>query len=195
MTTTRLEAFSDAVLAIVITIMVLELHPPDEPSLSALWHETGVGFLTYVLSFAYIGIYWNNHHHLFQLVDRVTGPTLWANLHLMFWLSMYPFTTRWMDESDLARTPVIVYGVNLILAALAYLLLEIAIKQVPDERERLRTVLAGGVKENVSVVLYVTGIVIAVFLPPWVALVPFGVVALVWFVPDRRVERYLANAS
>ena len=114
MTTNRLEAFSDGVLAIIITIMVLELRVPHEPTLRALWDTTGVRFLTYVLSFVYIGIYWNNHHHMFQLVNRVSGPVLWANLHLLFWLSLYPFSTGWMDESDLARTPTVVYGVNLL---------------------------------------------------------------------------------
>src|SRR5688572_8466272 len=105
MQTTRLEAFSDAVLAIIITIMVLELHVPEHHDWASLWHDTGLSLLAYVLSFVYLGIYWNNHHHLFQLTERVTGKVLWANSHLLFWLSLYPFTTLWMAESDLARVP------------------------------------------------------------------------------------------
>src|SRR3954449_1585769 len=119
MPTNRLEAFTDGVLAIIITIMVLELRTPDGFDLGSLWSTTGLGLLTYLLSFVYVGIYWSNHHHLFQVVRHVDGTVLWANLHLLFWLSLYPFTTRWMDESDLARTPTVVYGLNLFLSALA----------------------------------------------------------------------------
>ena len=116
MPTGRLEAFSDGVLAIIITVMVLELNQPEGDHLSDLWHDTGVGLLTYVLSFVYIGIYWNNHHHMFQIAEYVDGSVLWANLHLLFWLSLYPFTTAWLDESHVALTPVVVYGVNLLAA-------------------------------------------------------------------------------
>ncbi len=120
MRTNRLEAFSDGVLAIIITIMVLELKVPEEPTLHALG-DSVTGLLTYLLSFVYLGIYWNNHHHLFQLAHQVDGAVLWANLNLLFWLSLYPFTTAWMDESHLARTPVVVYGANLLVAALLLL--------------------------------------------------------------------------
>jgi uncharacterized membrane protein len=124
MSTGRLEAFSDGVLAIVITVMVLELKPPDGEDLDALLKTSGLGLLTYLLSFVYIGIYWNNHHHMFQIAGYVDGSVLWANLHLLFWLSLYPFTTAWLDESHVARLPTIVYGVNLLCAAVAYYLLQ-----------------------------------------------------------------------
>src|ERR1700712_5018504 len=121
MRTNRLEAFSDGVLAIIITIMVLELKVPSEPKLSALG-GSATSLLTYALSFVYIGIYWNNHHHMFQLTQKIDGAVLWANLNLLFWLSLFPFTTAWMDDSHLARTPVVIYGVNLLVAAIAYYL-------------------------------------------------------------------------
>src|SRR5215468_1636083 len=123
MPTSRLEAFSDGVLAIVITVMVLELNVPEGSRLSDLWHTTGVGLLTYVLSFVYIGIYWNNHHHMFQIAQQVDGSVLWANLHLLFWLSLYPFTTSWLDETWPSVTPTVVYGVNLMAAGTAYYIL------------------------------------------------------------------------
>jgi uncharacterized membrane protein len=189
MTTNRLEAFSDGVLAIIITIMVLELRTPEEHTLAALWDATGVSFLTYVLSFVYIGIYWTNHHHMFQLSKKVTGPVLWANLHLLFWLSLYPFTTRWMDESDLARTPTVVYGVNLLAAAVAYYVLQQLIVRQPGG-ERLKEALGVDVKGRLSPVLYITGIALA-FVDPRLALVPFIAVAVIWLVPDRRIEHYL----
>lgn len=190
MTTNRLEAFSDAVLAIAITIMVLELHAPGEPSLRALWDETGVPLLAYVLSFVYLGIYWNNHHHVFQLVDRVSGGVLWANLHLLFWLSVVPFTTNWMAESDLARTPTIVYGINLLAAGVAYYLLEVAIRRTPEIGDRYREAVGSDVKGIVSVVSYVAAIALT-FVEPWLAMVPIVGVAVMWLVPDRRIERFL----
>jgi uncharacterized membrane protein len=190
MTTNRLEAFSDGVLAIIITIMVLELNVPHGETLRALWDTTGVSFLTYVLSFVYIGIYWSNHHHMFQLVDNVSGPMLWANLHLLFWLSLYPFTTAWMDESDLARTPTVVYGVNLLGAAVAYYVLQSLLMRVPDSGPRLRAAVGSDLKGKLSPVLYLGGIALA-FLEPWLALLPFIAVAVIWLAPDRRVERYL----
>src|SRR5512141_64663 len=139
MRTSRLEAFSDGVLAIIITIMVLELRVPDEPTLHALG-GSATGFLTYLLSFVYIGIYWNNHHHMFHVVDQVDGAVLWANLHLLFWLSLYPFTTAWMDESGFARTPTVVYGVNLLGAAIAYYALQQRMMRIPLTGPRLRDV-------------------------------------------------------
>ena len=189
METNRLEAFSDGVLAIIITIMVLELHVPEEHTLSGLVDATGVGFLTYVLSFVYVGIYWSNHHHLFQLCGDVGGGVLWANLHLLFWLSLYPFTTGWMDESSLARTPTVVYGVNLLGAAIAYYFLVLAIVRRPGG-QRVREALGTDVKGRISPVVYLVGIGLA-FVEPWLALVPFVAVALMWLVPDRRVEHFL----
>ena len=190
MRTSRLEAFSDAVLAIIITIMVLELHVPEGHTLQDLWDTTGVGFLTYVLSFVYIGIYWNNHHHMFQLCGQVSGPVLWANLHLLFWLSLYPFTTRWMDESDLARTPTVVYGVNLLAAAVAYYVLQQLMMRLPDG-DRLREAVGNDLKGKLSPLLYVSGILLC-FVDPRLGLLPFVAVAVIWLVPDRRIESYLA---
>jgi uncharacterized membrane protein len=193
MTSNRLEAFSDGVLAIIITIMVLELSVPEEYSLAALWHTSGLGLLTYLLSFVYIGIYWNNHHHLFQVSERVNGAVLWANLSLLFMLSLLPFTTSWMDESHLAEIPVVVYGVNLLGAGTAYYVLEHAAARIPGQGERMREVFGQTIKERLSVVLYLVGIVLAALVAPWLGLAVFTVVALIWVIPDRRVERYLAE--
>ena len=185
----RLEAFSDGVLAIIITIMVLELDVPEGETLHDLWETTGLGLLTYLLSFVYIGIYWNNHHHLFSVVERVDGLVLWMNLHLLLWLSLYPFTTAWVDESDLARTPTVVYGVNLLGAAVAYYLLQLSIERLPDGH-RLHEALGDDLKGKLSPALYILGIGLA-FVEPWLGVVPFVAVAAIWLVPDRRVERYL----
>ena len=190
METSRLEAFSDGVLAIIITIMVLELHVPDGPRLADL-ADSATGFLTYVLSFVYIGIYWNNHHHMFQLCEKITGPVLWANLHLLFWLSLYPFTTAWMDESDLAPTPTLVYGVNLLAAAIAYTILQQLIIRGPGGAG-LREAMGADVKGKLSPLLYVAGILL-VFVSPVLGLLPFVAVAVMWMVPDRRIEAYLAE--
>jgi uncharacterized membrane protein len=189
--TDRLEAFSDGVLAIIITIMVLELQVPEEHTVAALLDATGVGLLTYVLSFIYIGIYWNNHHHLFQLSTELGGGVLWANLHLLFWLSLYPFTTAWMDESRLALVPTVTYGVNLLAAAIAYYVLQVAIMRRPGG-DRVREALGKDTKGKVSPALYLLGIGLA-FVEPWLALVPFVLVALIWLVPDRRVETFLES--
>jgi TMEM175 potassium channel family protein len=191
MPTGRLEAFSDGVLAIIITVMVLELNVPEGDHLSDLWDDTGLGLLTYLLSFVYIGIYWNNHHHMFQIAEYVDGTVLWANLHLLFWLSLYPFTTAWLDESGVARTPTVVYGVNLLAAAIAYYALQQRMMRLPITGPRLRDVVGNDLKGKLSPVIYLTGIALA-FVEPWLALVPFAVVAMIWLVPDRRVERYFA---
>jgi uncharacterized membrane protein len=191
MSTGRLEAFSDGVLAIVITVMVLELKPPDGEDLSALIHTSGLGLLTYLLSFVYIGIYWNNHHHMFQISRYVDGSVLWANLHLLFWLSLYPFTTSWLDESHVALAPTVVYGVNLLGAAVAYYVLQLRMLRLPETGDRLREVLGRDLKGKLSPVIYIAGILLA-FVEPWLGLLPFVVVALLWLVPDRRVEHYLA---
>jgi uncharacterized membrane protein len=187
--TSRLEAFSDGVLAIIITIMVLELHIPEEPTLHALG-DSATGFLTYALSFVYVGIYWSNHHHMFQVVEAISGTVLWANLHLLFWLSLFPFSTAWMDETGFARTPTIAYGVNLLIAAAAYYALEQAIF-AGGSGDRLRTALGRDLKGKLSPLMYLTGIALA-FVASWMAVAMFVVAALVWLVPDRRVERFLA---
>jgi uncharacterized membrane protein len=192
MPTGRLEAFSDGVLAIIITVMVLELHVPEGDQLHNLRDDTGVGLLTYVLSFVYIGIYWNNHHHMFQIVEYVDGSVLWANLHLLFWLSLYPFTTAWLDESKVTLTPTVVYGVNLLGAAIAYYVLQQRMMRVPVTGPRLREVVGNDLKGKLSPVIYLVGILLA-FVEPWLALVPFSIVALIWLIPDRRVERYLTE--
>ena len=191
MRTSRLEAFSDGVLAIIITIMVLELRVPDGPTLHDLG-DSATGFLTYLLSFVYIGIYWNNHHHMFQLVRRVNGAVLWANLHLLFWLSLYPFTTAWMDETSLARTPVVAYGVNLLGAAVAYYLLQQAIFRAEGQGSLLREAVGQDLKGKVSPLIYALGIASA-FLNEELALVFYALVAAIWLVPDRRMESYVAE--
>ena len=188
MTTGRLEVFSDGVLAIIITVMVLELKPPEGPHFSDL-HGSATSLLTYLLSFVYIGIYWNNHHHLFQIAQTIDGTVLWANLHLLFWLSLYPFTTNWMDE-QFGQASVVVYGLNLLLAAIAFTLLTRAMMRIPDSRERMQEAFGTDLKGKISPVLYVAGILLA-FVEPWLGLIPFVVVALIWLIPDRRIERYL----
>jgi uncharacterized membrane protein len=188
MSTGRLEAFSDGVLAIIITVMVLELKPPDGPDFSDL-HGSATSLLTYLLSFVYIGIYWNNHHHLFQICTTIDGSVLWANLHLLFWLSLYPFTTNWMDE-HFGQASVVVYGANLLLAAIAFTILQRRMMRMPESRERMQEVFGSDLKGKASPLLYVLGIALA-FVQPWLGLVPFVVVALMWLVPDPRIERYL----
>ncbi|WP_151082838.1 TMEM175 family protein [Nocardioides cynanchi] len=188
MSTGRLEAFSDGVLAIIITVMVLELKPPDGADFSDL-RSSATSLLTYLLSFVYIGIYWNNHHHLFQICKSVDGTVLWANLHLLFWLSLYPFTTAWMDE-HFGRASTVVYGVNLLLAAIAFTILQRRMTRMPESRERMAEVFGADRKGKASPVLYALGIALA-FVQPWLGLVPFVVVALLWLVPDPRIERYL----
>ena len=192
MRTSRLEAFSDGVLAIVITIMVLELDVPHDATLAALG-DSATGFLTYLLSFVYIGIYWSNHHHMFQVVEQVDGRVLWANLHLLFWLSLFPFTTAWVDETDFARTPMVVYGVNLLLAAVAYYLLQLTIFRTRGG-DRLKAALGRDVKGKISPGLYLAGIALA-FVSSWLSFVVFTAVAVMWLVPDRRVEHYLESAG
>lgn len=195
MRTSRLEAFSDGVLAIIITIMVLELKVPHGDTLADLRDTTSVGLLTYVLSFVYIGIYWNNHHHMFQLTERVTAGVLWANLHLLFWLSLYPFTTAWMDETTLARVPTTVYGINLLAAAVAYYILQLRILAAEGPEGPLRRALGRDLKGKISPVLYAAGILAAASggeerpWATWVAVAFYIVVAIIWLVPDQRIER------
>jgi len=190
--TSRLEAFSDGVLAIIITIMVLGLHVPDGRHLPALGHSAN-GFLTYLLSFVYIGIYWNNHHHMFHVVEHVNGTVLWANLHLLFWLSLYPFTTAWMAGTDLAQTPLVVYGINLLAAGVAYYLLQTVIVRRPGGA-LLRAAIGRDLKGKLSPVIYLVGI-LGAFLTPVIAIVCYVAVAVMWLVPDRRMERIIESTK
>ncbi len=177
-------------LAIIITIMVLELRVPQGPTLHDLT-GSATGVLTYLLSFVYVGIYWNNHHHMFQLVERVTGGILWSNLGLLFCLSLLPFTTAWMDEQDFATTPVVTYGVNLLLCAIAYWVLQATIERSQGRGGALAAALGRDLKAKSSPAIYIAGI-LATLLSPWLGIAIYTVVALMWLVPDRRVERYLA---
>jgi uncharacterized membrane protein len=186
MSTTRLEAFSDGVIAILITIMVLELKVPHGTDWTALRPLVPV-FLTYVLSFIYLGIYWNNHHHMFQIVDRINGKILWANLHLLFWLSLVPFVTGWMGENHFAPVPTATYGGVLLLAAIAYFILQSAIIQLHGPQSKLAAAVGRDVKGKVSPLLYATAIPMA-FVNQWISDALYVFVALMWLVPDRRIE-------
>ena len=187
----RLEAFSDGVIAIIITIMVLELHVPHEAELSALKELLPV-ILSYVLSFIYVGIYWNNHHHMFQAVKRVGGGILWANLHLLFWLSLFPFATAWVGENHLKATPVAAYGVVLFMAAAAYKILQQAIICHEGRDSLLAKAVGGDWKGMISPLSYLLAIPLA-FLHVWIAIGLYVFVAVLWLVPDRRIERVLKN--
>lgn len=189
----RLVAFSDGVIAIIITIMVLELKAPPDPSLSALAAVTPV-FLGYVLSFVYVAIYWNNHHHLFHLVRHVNGMILWANMHLLFWLSLIPFATRWMGENHFAPVPTAVYGVSLLMPALAWNGLQRAIVRSQGNDSVLARAIGRDLKGKVSPVLYAMGILFS-FLNIWIADAIYVLVALMWLIPDRRIERALRGLS
>lgn len=185
----RIEAFSDGVIAIILTIMVLEMKAPkgsDIEALQAVWPQ----FLSYVLSFIYIGIYWNNHHHIFHAVERVSGWALWANLHLLFWLSLTPFVTWWMGESRFATWPVAAYGVILMMCAIAWEIERRVLLKLHDTDSVLVRALGGNFKEGISVVLYVLAIGSA-FINSWIACALYALVAAIWFVPDRRIERAL----
>jgi uncharacterized membrane protein len=188
----RLEAFSDGVIAIIITIMVLELRvPADANSLAALKELLPV-FLSYVLSFIYVGIYWNNHHHMFHSTRHVTGGILWANLHLLFWLSLFPFTTAWVGKNHLAPTPTAVYGFVLLMAAIAYYVLQHAIIVQQGRNSLLAAAIGRDWKGKLSIVFYLLAIPLA-FVSPWIASGLFIFVAILWLVPDRRIERMLAK--
>jgi uncharacterized membrane protein len=189
----RLEAFSDAVLAIIMTIMVLELRAPHEAELAALRPLVPV-LLSYVLSFLYLGIYWNNHHHMLHVTRRVTGAILWANLHLLFWLSVVPFATAWMGENHLASTPTALYGVVLLMAAIAYLILQRQILRVEGPQSILAMAVNRDVKGKLSPFLYMLGIG-AAYVHPGIADAVYALAALMWLIPDRRIERALANAE
>ena len=208
MRTSRLEAFSDGVLAIIITIMVLELHVPahlpGHSDLAALWHTGAPGMLSYLLSFVYVGIYWANHHHMFQLTEHVTGGILWANLSLLFCLSLFPYTTQWMDSTGFAQTPVIVYGVNLLIAAIAYYILQTVIIRSQGEDSALRRAIGRDWKGKVSPAGYIAGAVAALaggagsgFDRPgiWVAIACYVAMAAIWVIPDRRIETAVVPAT
>ncbi len=191
MKTNRLEAFSDGVLAIIITIMVLDLKVPQGIELRLLIPVLPV-FLSYVLSFIYVGIYWNNHHHLLHSTQHVSGGILWANLHLLFWLSLVPFATAWMGENHLASTPTAVYGFVLLMAAVAYWILQRAIIARQGRESLLAAAIGKDWKGNLSPVLYLSAIPLA-FVSPWIANGIYVTVAFMWLVPDRRIERALAQ--
>ncbi len=186
----RMEAFSDGVLAIIITIMVLEMKLPHGVDLAALGPLLPV-FFSYVLSFIYLGIYWNNHHHMLHVTEHVSGAILWANLHLLFWLSLFPFVTGWMGENYFATIPTALYGVVLFMAAVAYWILQQAIIARHGRESVLARAVGRDLKGKLSPVIYVIAIVTAVFLP-WLAQALYVLVAALWLVPDRRIERALA---
>lgn len=185
----RLEAFSDAVIAILITIMVLELRVPDGADWGALRSIVPV-LLTYVLSFVFLGVYWNNHHHMLQLADRINGKILWANLYLLFWLSLVPFVTRWMGDNRFAPLPTAVYGGVMLMSGLAYLLLQTTIVARQGANSRLAAAVGKDLKGKLSGVLYAAAIPLA-FVNRWIAMGLYVVVALMWLVPDRRIESKL----
>jgi uncharacterized membrane protein len=189
--TNRLEAFSDAVVAILITVMVLELKIPHGSSIKALKPIVPIG-LIYILSFANLGIYWNNHHHLLQLTEKINGKVLWANLHLLFWLSLLPVATGWVGLNGFATVPTAGYGVVLLLAAASYYILEITILSAQPAGSRLREALGSDLKGKISLVFYLGAIPLA-FLDRWIALAIYVLVALIWFVPDPRLERAVEN--
>jgi uncharacterized membrane protein len=186
----RLEAFSDGVLAIIITIMVLEIKVPHGDILEDLKPLLPI-FISYILSFIYIGIYWNNHHHLMQVVQKVSGAVLWSNIHLLFWLSLVPFATAWMGENHFSKWPVILYGFILMMAGVAYYILAHCLTAIHDKNSTLAKAIGKDRKGIASVVLYVLGIVAAVFIHPWVGFSLYVVVAAIWFIPDRRIEKKL----
>jgi uncharacterized membrane protein len=190
----RLEAFSDGVLAIIITIMVLELKVPHGDSMQSLIELTPI-FLSYILSFIYVGIYWNNHHHMFHAVQKVSGGILWANLHLLFWLSLVPFITGWMGENHFAALPTALYGVVMLMAAIAYYILQKTIVASQGEHSVLKQALGSDIKGKISPVLYLLAIGGAI-ISPWISDALYVLVAFMWLVPDKRIEQVLrANTS
>src|SRR2546426_2436252 len=189
MSKNRMEAFSDGVFAVIITIMVLEMRAPHGTDLVALRPLIPV-FLSYVLSFVFLGIYWSNHHHLLQVVQHVNGQVLWANLHLLFWLSLTPFVTNWMGENQFAAWPVALYGTVLLFAAVAYFILVRALLALHGKDSTLATALGRDFKGKVSMVIYLVAIPLA-FVKSWLACAFYVLVAIMWLVPDRRIEKTL----
>ena len=190
---TRLEAFSDGVIAIIITIMVLELKVPHDPSATALMALLPV-FLSYVLSFVYVGIYWNNHHHMLHTCKHVTGPILWSNLNLLFWLSLFPFATGWMGENHFAPLPTAFYGAVLLAAAIAFYVLQQSIIASQGEHSVLRQAVGRDWKGKSSPLFYLDGTGLT-FVSPWLAQAIYVLVALIWLVPDRRIERVVRHEA
>ncbi|MDO6761189.1 TMEM175 family protein [Tamlana sp. 2_MG-2023] len=191
MKTGRLEAFSDGVLAIIITIMVFEIKAPEDASFESLKPVLPV-FLTYVLSFVYLAIYWNNHHHLLHAVNQVNGKILWANLNLLFWLSLFPFVTGWMGENHFETNPTAMYGIVLFMAAFAFKILVHFVIKNEGKQSNVGKVYSNDKRLNISLLLYLIGISIA-FIQPIISLVVYLVVALIWVVPDSRIEKTLKN--
>lgn len=185
----RLEAFSDGVIAIIITIMVLELKVPHSPDLSALSELIPV-FISYILSFIYVGIYWNNHHHLMHSIHKVNGGILWANLHLLFWLSLVPFTTSWMGENHFPTIPVAIYGINLMMCGVAYTILTYVLLRSEGAESNLAQAVKCDYKGKISVVAYAIAIA-AAFYHSWISYAVYISVAAMWLVPDRRIEKIL----
>ena len=189
----RLEAFSDGVLAIIITIMVLELKVPYGDDVAALKPMLPM-LPAYALSFLYIGIYWTNHHHMLHTVHKVTGPVLWANLHLLFWLSLFPVTTNWISDNQLSSVPAALYGVVLLMAAFAYWTLQQLIIASQGPQSLLKKAIKDDWKGKLSLVFYAIGVALA-FVVPWLAISIYVLVALIWLVPDRRIERVFADSD
>ncbi|MCC6864927.1 MAG: DUF1211 domain-containing protein [Ignavibacteria bacterium] len=189
MTKSRLEAFSDGVLAIIITIMVLELKIPHGTELSDLIPVYPY-FLSYVLSFIYVGIYWNNHHHMLHTVNKVSGGILWANMHLLFWLSLVPFTTGWMAENHFAPLTLTLYGVDLLMAAIAYFILQKRILTIHGEGSLLKKAIGNDIKGKISPVLYIAAIILS-FFNQWASGAIYVLTALIWLIPDRRIEKVI----
>ncbi len=191
MKSNRLEAFSDGVLAIVITIMVLEFEAPEQTSFHAVLSKSPV-FISYLVSFIYVGIYWNNHHHLFQITEKINGKILWANLHLLFWLSLIPFTTSWLRENYRSKAPATLYGIVLLMCGIAYYILQRAILKYHGQDFALRKAIGRDMKGKISVVIYLAAIGVSLFTPK-LAQVAYVIVAVIWFVPDSRIERYMQS--
>src|SRR5256885_181331 len=189
----RMEAFSDGVLAVIITIMVLEMKSPHGATIAALKSVIPV-FLSYILSFVNVGIYWNNHHHLLHATQRVNGATLWANLHLLFWLSLVPFSTVWMDENHFQSWPVAVYGIVLLMAGVAYFILTKSLIQLHGKGSTLAMSIGTDTKGKLSLALYAAAIPLA-FAKPWIAGACYVIVAVIWLLPDRRIERNIARET
>lgn len=189
MKTSRLEAFSDGVLAIIITIMVLELKAPHEMTWDALFSRIPI-FVSYIISFIYIGIYWNNHHHLFQITEKVNGKILWANLHLLFWLSLIPFASSWIGESLVLSIPVAFYGFILLMSGFAYFILQTKIIKHHKDDFALRIVIGKNIKGKISLAVYFIGIALC-FLNPWLGIICYVLVAILWIVPDKQIEKTL----
>ncbi len=188
----RLEAFSDGVIAIIITIMVLEMKvPKDGDHLASLAKLLPV-FISYVLSFIYIGIYWNNHHHMLQAAKRVNGRILWSNLHLLFWLSLVPFASGWMGENNFSKWPVIVYGVVLLMAAIAYYILAHQLSDHHGKSSELAEAIGSDFKGKISVFIYIAGIA-SCFISPWIGFALYTTVAIIWFIPDSRIEKKISE--